>query len=62
MSMIIFQHPDGADNLLSTERLTLQRLKRTLEGELRAAQKQLQVNKTGLIIAKDIGQKISSLF
>nr|CAB3228133.1 coiled-coil domain-containing protein 105 [Phallusia mammillata] len=34
---------DGADNLLSTERLSLLRIKRTLEGELRATQKQLQV-------------------
>nr|XP_002120394.1 coiled-coil domain-containing protein 105 [Ciona intestinalis] len=34
---------DGADDLLNTERLTLLRIKRTLEGELRATQKQLQV-------------------
>ncbi|CAK8674886.1 tektin-like protein 1 [Clavelina lepadiformis] len=34
---------DGADNLLNTEKLSLLRIKRTLEGELRATQKQLQV-------------------
>jgi hypothetical protein len=34
---------DGVDSLLNTERFTLLRIKRTLEGELRATQKQLQV-------------------
>jgi len=38
-----FQDADGADNLLVTEKLTLLRIKRVLEGELRATQKQLQV-------------------
>lgn len=34
---------DGADALLARERLCLLRIKRTLEGELRATQKQLQI-------------------
>lgn len=43
LSIHIIKDTDGADNLLNREWVVLLRIKRTLEGELRATQKQLQV-------------------